>query len=88
MDILGQEPTNFQILTKLCTDLVKGMNKRFSVGDIFYRGENPGGPRPSDRGLILIFRYIRSRLLFDVMRYYIDLFRHKKSFKSYINALK
>jgi hypothetical protein len=35
MDIYGNEPANVQILTKLCTDLPEGMNKRFSFGDIF-----------------------------------------------------
>ena len=35
-DIFGLVPANFQIPTKLCTDLPKGMNKRFSVGDIFF----------------------------------------------------
>ena len=57
-DIYGHEPANFQMPTKLCTDLSKGMNKLFSVGDIFYRGENQGGERPSDRGKILIIRQL------------------------------
>ena len=83
-------PANFQIPTKLCTDLPNGMNKRFSVGDIFfYFGQNPGGPRPSDRGKILIIRQFKLFLpSFDVMRFYIDLCWHNKSFKSVINDLK
>ena len=34
--IYGNVPANFQIPTKLCTDLPKGMNKLFTVGDIFF----------------------------------------------------
>ena len=58
-DIFGLVPANFQIPTKLCTDLPKGMNKRFSVGDIFFtlgKTQEGPGPRPSDRWKILIIR--------------------------------
>ena len=34
--IKGILPANLQILTKLCRDLPEGMNKQFSVGDIFF----------------------------------------------------
>ena len=34
--IKGILPANLQILTKLCTDLPKGMKNRFPSGDIFF----------------------------------------------------
>ena len=46
MDIYGNEPANFQILTKLCTDLPKGINKRFSVRDIFLPWGKPRRATP------------------------------------------
>ena len=33
-------------LTKLCTDLPKGMNKRFPSEDFFYRGGKPRRATP------------------------------------------